>query len=595
MKKIFNPALAAAIGLLILASYLPSLGNQFVDWDDDVMLYNNPTITSFSAENIKQWFTAPHYGMYHPLVQLTYAVEYRFFGLQPFVYHLDNLLLHAANAGLILIFLWLLTDSLPLAFGVALLWGVHPVHVESVAWATERKDLLFAFFYFISLIFYLRYLRGRGRELLFSFGFFLLALLAKPMALSLPLVLLLCDQYRGRKWSRQLLWEKVPFFLLALVFGLISVWAKQATGGLVVPEPPMSIVNVFVASYRVLFYYLPRMIVPLGPTGLYPLGSYVVEGLTPLPPAFIVAPFILVPLLGLFFWWGRKSRELVFGGLFFLITLAPVIMLMIPGVFADRYAYLSSLGFYFIAGYFGLLIYNRAPGPRRVLTIGAVLVVLAGGALTWQKCGIWHDSISLYDEVCRWYPRVPAAFQHRGQVLADRRESARALADFNYALELNPKFTAAYNSRGNLYFSQGNNKSAYADFLKAVLFGPQDSSAHNNLGYMLTQMGKYDRAFRHLNEAIRLNPDSAEGFHNRGNYWLARKDYRLAVADFSSALRIKPGLALTYFNRSIAKFNLGDYQAAYDDALAAQSLGFQIKANDLQLLLRELNKNKPRT
>lgn len=579
-----------AVVTLSALFYLPSLGNQFVDWDDDVMLYNNPTITSFSAANIQKWFAASHYGMYHPLVQLTYAVEYQLFGLQPFIYHLDNLLLHAANAGLVCFFLWLLTDSWPLAFGVALLWGVHPVHVESVAWATERKDVLFAGFYFVSLIFYLRYLQERGRELFFSLGFFLLALLSKPMAMSLPLVMLLCDQYRGRKWGWQLLQEKLPFFLLAIIFGLVSVWAKQATGGLVVPEPPMSIVNVFVAGYRVLFYYLPRMILPLGFTGLYPLGSYVVEGLTPLPVAFVVAPFILVPLLGLFFWSGRKSRELVFGGLFFLLTIAPVIMLMVPGIFADRYAYLSSLGLYFIFGYAWLQIYRRRLAWRRGLLLGATLIVVALGLLTWQKCGIWSDSVTLYDEVCRWYPRVPAAFQHRGQVLAERREYERAIADFTYSLKLNPKFTAAYNSRGNIYFSRGEKALAYKDFLIAVKFGPRDSTSHNNLGYILTQKGDYDQALKHLNEAIRLNPKSPESYHNRGNLWLARKDYRRADTDFSLALKLNPRLALTYFNRSIARYNLADYQAAYDDAMSAQSLGFQLNANDVRLLLRKLNK-----
>ena len=557
------------------------------------MIYNNPTITSFSPANLQKWFAASHYGMYHPLVQLTYAVEYKLFGPQPFVFHLDNLWLQAANAGLVCLFLWLLTDSWPLAFGVALLWGIHPVHVESVAWATERKDVLFAFFYFISLIYYLRYLRGRGRELKFSLGFFLLALLAKPMAMSLPLVLLLCDQYRGRKWSWQLLREKVPFFLLALVFGLISVWAKQATGGLVVPEPPMSVVNVFVASYRVLFYYLPRMIVPLGLTALYPLGSYVVEGLTPLPPAFVVAPFILAPLLGLFFWWGRKSRELIFGGLFFLTTLAPVILLMVPGIFSDRYAYLSSLGLYFIVGYLCLQFYNRNPDWRRFIMIGAGVVLVLLGSLTWQKCGIWYDSVTLYDEVCRWYPRIPAAFQHRGQVLAEKRESERALADFNYSLKLNPKFAAAYNSRGNIYYSRGEKALAYNDFLTAVKFGSNESTSHNNLGYLLTQKGDYAGALRHLNEAIRLNPKSAESFHNRGNLWLARKDFQRATADYSVAIKLNPRMALTYFNRSIAEYNAGDYQAAYNDAMSAQSLGFKLSANDLQLLLQKLNGGRP--
>ncbi|MBU0630914.1 MAG: tetratricopeptide repeat protein [Candidatus Margulisbacteria bacterium] len=589
-KRQNKPRFILMLGVLVLLigfSYFPSLGNQFVDWDDDVMIYNNQTIASFSLDNARQWFASSHYGMYHPLVQASYAIEYQLFGLNPFVFHLDNLLLHIGNSLLVFIFLLLLAGSWPLAFTAALLWGVHPVHVESVAWATERKDVLFAFFYLAALICYLRYLQGRGGGLFKVLLAFLLALLAKPMALSLPFVLLLIDFYRGRKPVVKLLKEKTLFFLLALIFGLVSLWAKQSTGGLVVPEPPFSYANIFVASYRVIFYYLPRTILPFGFNQLYPLGSYVVESLVPLPPVFLAAPALFLLFFGLFFYFGRKQREVVFGLLFFLLTIAPVILLMVPGIFADRYAYLPSLGIYFIVGWGGVLLFEQYKERRTPLIIGGVILVVFLGGLTWQRCQVWRDTISLYDEVCLWYPTVPAAFQHRAQTNIDRREFGKALDDLNHAIKLNPKFTAAYNSRGNLYFYTGKTDLALADFMAAVRIAPRDATSHNNLGYLLTQMEQYPGALRHLNEALRLDPRSAEAFHNRGNYWLAIRDYRPAINDYTAALKLKPTLALTYFNRSVARYNLGEYRLAYEDALAAQRLGFRLNPNDLRLLLEK--------
>ncbi|OGC10930.1 hypothetical protein A3K48_00075 [candidate division WOR-1 bacterium RIFOXYA12_FULL_52_29] len=579
-------AAVLALVLLIGAAYFPSLGNQFIDWDDDVMIYNNRTIASFSWENVRQWFVSSHYGMYHPLVQLSYAVEYRLFGLNPFVFHFDNLLLHIGNSLLVFLFIRLLVGGWLSAFIVAMLWGIHPVHVESVAWVTERKDLLFAFFYLGALIYYVRYLKGNRTDLLKALAAFFLALLAKPMALSLPLVLLLLDYYQGRRPAVKLVKEKWSFFILAAVFGLISLWAKQATGVLVVPEPPFTFANIFVAAYRIVFYYLPRTIFPFGFNQLYPLGSYVVESLTPLPLIFLVSPIVFLLLFGLLLYLGRKHRVVVFGLFFFLVSIAPAIMLMVPGIFADRYAYLPSLGIYLIVGWGAALFFEDR--WKTALMIGGAIVILLLGAVTWQRCHVWRDTISLYDEVCLWYPKVPAAFQHRAQARLERREYQIALADLDRALKLNPNFSAAYNTRGNLYFSMGQPGPARADFLAAVRISSQDATAHNNLGYLLTQMEDYPGALRHLNEALRLDPKSAEAYHNRGNYWLARRDYQLAVADYTAALKIKPELALTYFNRSVARYNMEEYRQAYDDALAAQRLGFRLNPNDMRLLLEKI-------
>jgi tetratricopeptide (TPR) repeat protein len=419
------------------------------------------------------------------------------------------------------------------------------------------------------------------------------------MALSLPLVMILMDFYLYTKnfgvgVNKKSWREKIPFFLLAVAFGVVALLAKRATGHLTVPEPPFSIANFFIGSFRLVFYYLPRLFFMFNFTRLHPHNSYVYEigAAIKLPLIYWLSPFILAALLAGSVFVFRKNRPALFGLLFFLVTFSPVLPLVAVGIFADRYLYIPSLGIFYLMGMGAWRFYQKLESRGKILSrLWIGLLVLACGfsaSLTWQKCGVWKNSITLYDEACRWYPSVAAAFQHRGLLYFDRYENEKALMDFNRSLELDPEFADAFNSRGNLFARLGMLERAISDYRRAVNMKPEDVTARTNLGFLLSEVGKNQEAIMVLNQAIELKPDSMEAYHNRGNAYMQLKKYDRALADYNRALQISPDAALTYFNRSQVFFMRGAYRRALQDVEKARSLGFNVDPSVIKMLREKL-------
>lgn len=597
--KILRP-FVIAVGLIVLVTFVvffPSLGNQFVDWDDGEMIYDNPKITSLSWDNISTMFTSSHYGMYHPLVLVSYAVEYKYFGLNPRIYHTTNLALHILNSVMVFFFIYLLSRNLTVSLIVGILFGIHPIQVESVAWATERKDVLYSLFFLGSLIAYLKYIVGKKKAYYFLALFlFFFSLLSKPMAISLPFLLILCDYLLNRKINKKTILEKIPFLLFSVLFGIIAIFAKQATGGLVVPEPPLSYKNIFISSYRILFYYLPRLSFLFNFTRLYPHNSYVPPEVVKLPSIFWFSPFILAAIFIAFIYFFRKNKKVIFGIVFFLISIAPVALSFAIGLFADRYSYIPSVGIFYLLGLAIYWTYQKISLPKKIATnvIAIILIITTGiiGVYTWQRCGIWKDSITLYNEVCKWYPNIPAPFQHRGELYAKKGEDRRAIEDFNKALEIDPEFVPALVSRGNAFVRIGAIKLAMKDYSRALEINPDEANAHNNIGYLLFIMGEVDKGISEINRSIELNPSNSYAYYNRGKIYLSLKKYKLAIKDFDKALQINPRFASAYVERHIAYFKLGKYSQALKDSQKAISLGISFPPEDIELLLKKMREEQ---
>ncbi|MBN3032605.1 MAG: tetratricopeptide repeat protein [Candidatus Saganbacteria bacterium] len=428
-------AVAALVGLV----YLPVLSYEFVSWDDATIIANNQQIRSLAPANLAAIFGSFHFGLYHPLVTFSHALEYRFFGLNPLVYHLDNLLLHLINSGLVLPLALALGWRLPAAAGLALLFGLHPAHVESVAWAMERKDMLYAAFYLAALLSYIKYLKAGGRRwLAASFFLFFASLLSKAAAVSFPFVLLALDYYFKGKADRTAWRAKLPFFCLAALGGALALLARQFTGGLT-HDPPFSAYNVVIGAYRLLFYFLPRIVFPWFDPPLYPGVSFSQKAFSGLPPLYWLAPLLLCALVYLFCRLTRERRAL-FGGLFFLLTLLPSCFLISVGPAADRFTYLPALGVFFWLA--ALLPWNRLTGALFVLLIIALL------PLTLRQEAVWRNSLTLWDSVVRRYPAAAEAWNMRGLAHAENLRLKEALADFDRALRLKPDFAIARANRG---------------------------------------------------------------------------------------------------------------------------------------------------
>jgi len=501
-----------------LAAFLPALGNGFTNWDDNVVITGNEQVAAWSFGNTGRIFTSFHYGLYHPLVTLSFAAEHRLFGFSPYHFHLDNLLIHAANTLLVFALILMIGGDLVAAVVTALLFGIHPTRVESVAWAMERKDVLYAFFFFASLLLYLRtngnrrlnpdvptsskagipkhYIVYCNRDVAVSISSFVCSLLAKAAAITLPFVLLLLDLVRRRGIDRANLRGKVPYFLLAAIFGVVAVLARIFSGELT-RDPPFGAANIFIGSYRLIFYYLARIVWPWGDYALYPGNSFAAKNFISLPWFYLLAPVLLILLGLLFHRLFRRDRQVMFCGAFFLVTLLPALGLISVGPFADRFTYVPAVGIFYL---FGLAV-ARLARRRSVAWRGALwgillLLTIALLSATRQQCGVWRDGVSLWNRACQKYPRSIEALTMRGFAYAEQGDFERSVADLGKAIRLAPRRADVYNNRGIIYGRRGETAKALWDFDQALRLKPDDPAAkHNrqNVIIILNSMRNFDR------------------------------------------------------------------------------------------------------
>ena len=262
------------IGLILIiafASFSPCLRNSFVNWDDNGYVSDNTTLKPFSLSSVKIIFTSFNLGHYHPLTMLSYALEYQFFKLNPFGYHLDNLILHLLNCLLVFWLIFILSENIFISFLTAVLFGIHPLQVESVAWISERKNLLYAFFFLSAMLAYVFYIKS-NRELKYYFlglVLFIFSLLAKSMAVTLPLVLLLVDYFLNRKVGKAMFLDKIPFFILSLVFGIIAIFGVYSSGALR-HENSYGLASILIVAAHGVVFYLSKIFLPLKLSCLYP-------------------------------------------------------------------------------------------------------------------------------------------------------------------------------------------------------------------------------------------------------------------------------------------------------------------------------------
>lgn len=529
-------AFAAAAALAAFLVYLPSLWNGFVNLDDPGYVYENPNIRSFGLSFIRYAFTTIVLSNWHPLTMVSYGLDYAVWGLDPFGYHLVNIIFHAANTFLVAYLAGTLARSLGQRGSVfagaatALLFGLHPLHVESVAWVAERKDVLSVFFFLLSLLAYLKFAGSRSiRFYLLSLASFALALLSKPMAITLPLVLLIIDFHPlGRLFKRDgkslgVFIEKVPFFALSAVSAFATLWA-QKTAIVTMEFIPFQI-RLFTAL-RAYIFYLYKMILPLDLAVYYP---------HPLRIDFIsfeylgaIAVFVAITVFCLLV--ARRERLFLSAWLFYVITLSPVIGIIQVSnqAAADRYTYLPSLGPFILAGVGAGLLLKKRERLLPALAAATVAISIALSALTVRQISVWKGPVSLwsheidylkgdpgFSEVKTVYfngkeyqyvPRIIAAYYYRGMGYDRAGALGEAIEDYSRVIALNPDFPGAYNSRGASYARLGRYPEAIADFKKAVELNPYFRDAYLNLGnvYMKTGEGALSAIYYEKARALGL-------------------------------------------------------------------------------------------
>lgn len=604
-RKAGRRDLAICAGLVVatLAVYAQVLNHQFINLDDDIYIYENPVVAAgLTTKGVVWAFTTFNAANWHPLTWLSHMLNVEVFGISPGPHLAVNVLFHILNTLLLFAAFRHVTQRVWRSAIVAALFALHPMHVESVAWAAERKDVLSTFLALLCLLAYIRYTRAPAagwKQFLSVTILFALALMAKPMFVTWPFVMLLLDfwplnrlRWRPGDGFHQLMKgiaplarEKIPLFVLVAA-SIAITYIAQSSGGAVraFADAPLSI-----RTANAVLSYASYLVSLFWPTGLGVYYPFPPEGI---PSWKVAASLALVAGITIGAIRAMKGRGyLITGWAWFLGTLVPVLGLVQVGgqAMADRYSYIPSVGLFVMAvwGIADLVAERRV--PIRIATAVAIIWLSIMGSLAWVQTGYWRDSISLYRHTLLVAPNNLVIQYNLAHVLGKRGDLAGAVAHFSEALRINPDFIDALINMGITLIDQGkfgdaagylvraveidpksskahlqlgialaqsgNSDQALAYFYRALELAPDEPGVRTNLGLMLARTGKLSEAKEQLNEALRLNPNVAEAHNNLGLVLLMEGKPEQSIPEFSEALRLRPGfrLAQENLNRAQAK------------------------------------------
>jgi len=584
----YQYSLAGAVAVVAFLVYLAALRNDFINWDDGPYVYENPHIRSLNAAFFKWAFFDFYESNWHPLTWLSHALDYAVWGLDPLGHHLTNIVLHASNVFIVVFLVIRLLEAwkertirngppsflneraiLIAAGTTGLLFGLHPVHVESVAWVAERKDLLCALFFLLSIIAYTKYVgsqqsavggqqsKGSGNEeagrknffinrhYLAALGLFILALLSKPMAVSLPVVLLLLDWFPfNRIRSGRTFWaacvEKLPFIALSFFSSIITVLAQKTGGAMRALEFVPLTTRVLVGA-KALIAYLWKMLLPLDLVPFYPYP----EDASLLSGKYLFPLVLVIAVTAVCIMTAKKRGLLLSAWSYYIVTLLPVLGLVQVGFqsMADRYTYLPGLGPFLIMGLVTAWISSKLnflfAGKFIVKIVsGAAAILVLGGMsyLTLKQIGIWQNSIIFWNYVIAQEPqRAYLAYVNRGRAFETSGQPERALADYDTAIALKPANCEAYVNRGVLRGEAGMFDKAMEDFNQSIALNPDYAAAYSNRGIVYALTGRYGRALEDFNTALALSQELAEAYFNRGRIHSQTGRTEFARADYQKA------------------------------------------------------------
>ena len=558
--------------------FLAALGNGFVNWDDDRNFLENLDYRGLSFSNLYWMVSNFHLGHYHPLTWLTFGLDYTLWGMNPAGYHLTNILLHALTAVMVYYLILLLLQigfhrewappglKMGAVFG-ALLFAIHPLRVESVAWVSERRDVLSGLLYVATL---LLYLRGRLAASLVAFTG---ALLSKVIVVTLPVVLLVLDWYPlRRRWGWRVALEKVPFFALAILFGLIGVGRYEAgVAGAVADLNIHPGLRILFSLYGLAFYVWKTLL----PFGLYAQYVYSANPQPSDAPLVLGAAFVVAVTVVLIALRKRWPAGLAVWACY-VVTLLPVLSIVRfdrQQFVADHNSYLATLG---LAALGGALFYyfflRRSP---HWVVFGATLITVVLCERTVRLVGVWENSVALWTHTLKGSPLSIVAHNNLGRALADRGEPEQALEQFQRAVEIRPDYVQARYNLGNLLMQQGRlteaeqqlrqvveqqagvarphsdlgncllrqgrYSEAEEEYQKALKIDPLFADAHYNLAVALHHQGHVDEAAEHYRRATTLDPTNAAAYNNWGVLLESQGDIAEALTQYRRALEIEPG------------------------------------------------------
>ena len=562
-----------------LAAYWPALHAGFI-WDDDAYVTENRAVQA--ADGLKAiWLKPEASPQYYPLVFTSFWLEYHLWGLKPLGYHLVNVLLHGANAVLV----WLVLRRMGVRGGwwVGAIFAVHPVMVESVAWVTERKNVLSTLFYLLAVLGYLRFrpLGGGGggsgwnwRYYPWVLVLFLCALLSKTVTCTLPAALLLMGWWKRGRVERGDVLAVVPLFVMGIALGFMTAWLEKYHVGASGADWQLSFVGRCLLAGRVLWFYAGKLMCPHPLIFIYP--RWQINAGEVRQYVYIVA--VLVVVVGLWLWRRRIGRGPLAAVLFFVGTLVPALGFIdvypfLYSFVADHFQYLASIGLIgLVAGAVTMIIGRMGRLGVMVGGMGGIVILLMLGMATWVQTHVYTDLETLWRTTIARNPGCWMAHNNLGVFLDKKAQGADAINQFQEAIRLKPDYAEPQNNLGNVFLKKSQLTEAIEQYQEALRLKPDFAEAHNNFGNALFKDGRLDEAIAQYQAALRLKPDYADAHNNLGNALLKQGRFDEAIAQLQEAIQLKPEDAEVHYNLGVAFDQQGRAEEAVSEYRAALRL-----------------------
>lgn len=534
-------------GIIIITGLLygTSLRGDFLSYDDTDNIVNDVLIRNLSLESLPAFFKTTNLYMYSPITFISYAMDYKFAEMNAFYFRLTNLLLHLVNVLLVFFLAMRLLKKANLSLIMAALFGLNPLDVDTVAWVSARSNLLATLFFLLVLIFYLNYVRKNNFLFYFlSIVTFLFSLFSKSAGVMLPFTLLLLDYLFSRKINSRLIFEKIPFFVIALLFGLLAIYFRTDTGTTQTTIQYSLIDRLFMVCFSIVTYIIHSLV----PYHLSEIYGYPLKSGGTLPLSYYSSSVLILGIIFLIFRLKTLKKEIIFGLLFFFVNIIITQIVMLEDSFrANRYAYLPYIGLFCLFIQVGDKALQNYQNIKKYVFIPILILLFVFGNMTFQRSLVWENTLSL----------------------------------FNHAIAQSPDAAFAYNNRGIARYSQGDLDGAFTDYNQAIVLNPKYSGAYYNRGIVFNNAGQFENAMEDYSKAICLNPNFASSYVARGIIEMdITKDYPSALKDYAKALEINPSSAQAYYNRGLLRLRLNDLDNACLDFSNVKKLGYD-KADDL--------------
>jgi len=587
--------------VVILAVYAQVGNHQFINLDDNAYVTNNPYVAGgLTGKNVLWAFTTIDYFYWQPVTWLSHMADVQLYGMDPRGHHVSNVALHMISSLFVLLLFFRLTGEFWQSSFVAFLFALHPQSVESVAWVAERKDVISALFWFLTLFIYVEFTAKRRLSLyVLSLCSFMIGLMSKPMVVTLPVIMLLLDfwplgRYRFQDQKLPLrkrldhimpvIVEKLPFFAGSLISAVVTIYGHNQAGGI----RNLNDISVWLRVENALVSYVSyigKTFLPLDLAVLYPFPAFI--ALWQAIGALFLLLFITVIVVRV----RHDQPYFVVGWFWFLLTLVPVIGLFQTGEqsMADRFSYLPRIGLFIMVAWGASELTKGVRYRHGFLVLTAGAVIIASTTLTWRQLGYWRDNISLYQRTLQLTTGNYTIHNNLGLALAEQGNLQSAIQEYREALRIKPDNAFSHNNLGLALAKQGNIDAAISEYQAALLLNPNYTIAHNNLGIALASKGDLDAAIRRYRDALRISHNNADAHYNLGLAYAGKGDIDAAISEYKEALRITPNDIDAHMNLGTALAGKGQLDLAilkFQEILQL-SPGNTIAQNNLRLALTQ--------